>query len=564
MGEPTWSLAERSRALTQAERTGVDLLVVGGGITGAAVLRDAASRGLRALLVEREDFASGTSSRSSKLIHGGFRYIAEGQLGVTREACRERDRLLRLDPHLVTPVPFLFPSYAGGKYPLWQVRAGLLAYAALANFRRTARFRMLDRAEIAALLPALRQDGLRGAGLYADGQTDDARLVLETLASARRLGLRAGTHRADAVAHAEVVEFVRGADGALSGARIRDQLDGRVRSVPAAVVLNAAGPAVERVRGLDPGSRAPELRPAKGVHLAIPAERVPAAGAVTFEGEDGRSLFLVPWGEVALLGTTDAWSDEIDAPAVTIEEVHYLLDAANAVFPGAGLNTNDIRSVYAGVRPLASEGDADPEHPPTSVSREHRIWEDASGLISAVGGKLTTHRAMGEELVDRALARLPHDRRPESSRSRTWALPLRETSLPVEPLAAELRARFALDARVADQLARVCGAEAETLLAATPAEEHRAIGGSRHCAAELRFAWRHECPATLCDLLERRTRIALRAAGQGLPELARLAAVAAEEAGWDDARRTEEMARYAAAVRRHYQIANPRQAKRAA
>jgi len=216
------------------------------------------------------------------------------------------------------------------------------------------------------------------------------------------------------------------------------------------------------------------------------------------------------------------------------------------------------------VRPLASEGDADPEHPPTSVSREHRIWEDASGLISAVGGKLTTHRAMGEELVDRALARLPHDRRPESSRSRTWALPLRETSLPVEPLAAELRARFALDARVADQLARVCGAEAETLLAATPAEEHRAIGGSRHCAAELRFAWRHECPATLCDLLERRTRIALRAAGQGLPELARLAAVAAEEAGWDDARRTEEMARYAAAVRRHYQIANPRQAKRAA
>jgi glycerol-3-phosphate dehydrogenase len=564
MGEPTWSLPERSRALAQAERDGVDLLVVGGGITGAAVLRDAASRGLRALLVDRDDFAAGTSSRSSKLIHGGFRYIAEGQLAVTREACRERDRLLRLDPHLVAPVPFLFPSFAGGKYPLWQVRAGLFAYAALANFRRTARFRMLDGAEIAAYCPLLRREGLRGAGLYHDGQTDDARLVLETLASARRLGLRAGVHRADAVPHAEVAEFVRDAGGTLAGARIRDRLDGRVRGVTAAVTLNAAGPAVERVRGLDPGSRAPELRPAKGVHLAIPVERVPSAGAVTFEAEDGRSLFLVPWGEVSLIGTTDAWSDEIDAPAVTIEEVHYLLDAANAVFPGAGLNTNDIRSVYAGVRPLASEGDADGDRPPSSVSREHRVWEEASGLISAVGGKLTTHRAMGEELVDRALARLPHERRAHAGKSRTWELPLRATREPIEALAADLRARFALEPRVADHLARLCGAEAEALLAATPAEEHRPIGGSRHCAAELRFAWRHECPATLCDLLERRTRIALRAAGQGFPELARLAAVAGEEAGWDEARRAEEMSLYTAAVRRHYQIANPRSARRAA
>jgi glycerol-3-phosphate dehydrogenase len=564
MAEPTWSLAERSRALAQAEREGVDLLVVGGGITGAAVLRDAASRGLRALLVDREDFAAGTSSRSSKLIHGGFRYIAEGQLGVTREACRERDRLLRLDPHLVTPVPFLFPSFAGGKYPLWQVRGGLFAYAALANFRRTARFRMLDHAEIAAYCPLLRREGLRGAGHYHDGQTDDARLVLETIASARRLGLRAGAHRAEAVPHAEIAEFVRGAEGVLAGARIRDRLDGRIRHVPAAVTLNAAGPAVERVRGLDPGARGPELRPAKGVHLAIPVDRVPAAGAVTFEAEDGRSLFLVPWGEVSLLGTTDAWSDEIDAPTVTIEEVHYLLDAANAVFPGAGLNTNDIRSVYAGVRPLASEGDADPERPPSSVSREHRVWEDASGLISAVGGKLTTHRAMGEALVDRAIARLPHERRAQIGRSRTWELPLRESGEPVEPLAEALRARFAVDARVADHLARVCGSEAEALLAGTPPEEHRPIGGSRHCAAELRFAWRRECAATLCDLLERRTRIAIRAAGQGLPELARLAAVAAEEAGWDEARRQDEMARYAAAVRRHYQIADPRASRRAA
>ena len=222
---------------------------------------------------------------------------------------------------------------------------------------------------------------------------------------------------------------------------------------------------------------------------------------------------------MSLLGTTDAWSDEIDAPAVTIEEVHYLLDAANAAFPGAGLNTNDIRAVYAGVRPLASEGEADGATPPSAVSREHRVWEDASGLISAVGGKLTTHRAMGEVLVDRALARLPAASAAAGGTQPHLRRPLRDEALDAHALAAVLRARFELDPRVADHLARRCGAEAEALLASTPAAEHRPIGGSRHCAAELRFAWRRECAASLCDLLERRTRVALLAAGQGLPEL---------------------------------------------
>lgn len=557
----SWTLAERARALADAARDGVDLLVVGGGVTGAAVLRDAASRGLRTLLVEREDFASGTSSRSSKLIHGGLRYIAEGQLAVTRESCRERDRLLRLDPHLVEPLPFLFPSFRGGRYPLWKVGAALGIYAGLANFRRTARFRMLGPEAALAFCPALRREGLRGAGLYTDGQADDARVVLETLQSARRLGAASGAP-AEAANYAELVELARDGSGRVSGARVRDRLDGRISAIAAAAVVNAAGPAAERVCGLASPAARPELRPAKGVHLVLAASRVPAAGAVTFEAEDGRSLFLAPWGEVALLGTTDAWSDEIDAPAVTIEEVHYLLDAANDVFPGAGLNTNDIRAVYAGVRPLAASGDE--VSPPSAVSREHRLWEDVSGLISAVGGKLTTHRATGEALVDRALARLPRQRAAAAGRSRTFDLPLRESAAPVAELAAALGARFALDARVAGQLARRFGADAEALLASTPAAEHRPIGGSRHCAAELRLAWRRECATSLCDLLERRTRVAILAAGQGLPELGALAALAAEEAGWDEARRVEEVARYTASVRRHYQIADPRLARRAA
>jgi glycerol-3-phosphate dehydrogenase len=493
------------------------------------------------------------------MIHGGLRYIAEGQLGVTRESCRERDRLLRLDPHLVEPLPFLFPAFEGGRYSLWKVAAGLTVYAALANFRRTARFRMLGPEGALRYCPALRRAGLRGAGVYTDGQTDDARLVLETLRSARRIGGAAGVP-AEAVSQAEVVEFLSEASGRVRGARVRDRLAGSTVSVEAGAIVNAAGPAVERVRGLVPRAARPELRPAKGVHLVIAAGRIPTAGAVTFEGDDRRSLFLAPWGEVALLGTTDAWSDEIDVPAVTIEEVHYLLDAANVAFPGAGLNTNDIRAVYAGVRPLASSAD-DGETPPGAVSREDRVWDDATGLISVVGGKLTTHRAMGERLVDRALARLPRARAAAAGASRTFELPLREEAAPQGELAAALRARFSLDPRVADHLARRCGAEAEALLAETAPAEHRPIGGSRHCAAELRWAWRRECPASLCDLLERRTRVAVLAAGQGLPELAELAAVAAEAAGWDDARRAEEMARYAASVRRHYQIADPRVAR---
>ncbi len=550
-----WSLEERTRALARAERDGVDLLVIGGGVTGAGVLRDAASRGLRALLVERGDFASGTSSRSSKFVHGGLRYIAEGQLALTREACRERDLLMRLNPHLVRPLSFLFPAWEGGGIPLWQVRAALFTYSALAHFRGTARHRMLGPEEALRLCPDLAPDGLRGAGLYSDGQTDDARLVIETLVSARRLG-------AEAVHHCPVTEFFRDADGRLAGARLRDRLTGRARSVRAAVVVNAAGPSVERVRGLDRPVLQPELRPAKGVHLVIPGGRVRARGAVTFQAPDGRHLFLAPWGDVAILGTTDRFSDEIDEPVVTIEEVHYLLAAAHAAFPRAGLSTNDLRSVWAGVRPLAAA--PDDATPSTSVSREDRVYEDPSGLISVTGGKLTTHRAMGEKLVDRALRRLPRQQRAAAGPSRTRVLPLREESCDPAEVEQALRGSFDLPEAMARHLARSWGADAERLLREAPSQERRAIGGSCFSYAELRWSWRTECPSDLCDLLERRIRLALQAVGQGLPELEDIARCVGEEAGWDAERIREEMAGYARAVRTRYQIAAPEPVSRAA
>jgi glycerol-3-phosphate dehydrogenase len=552
-GAAAWSTAERSRDLARAARDGVDLLVIGGGITGAGVLRDAAARGLRALLVEREDFASGTSSRSSKLIHGGLRYIAEGQLGMTRESCRERDRMIRLDPDLVRPLEFLLPAYEGGKHPLWQVRAALTIYAGLANFRRTARFGMLSPAEVGQRAPDLRADGLRGAGLYCDGQVDDVRLVLELLKSARELGGIAANH-------AEVVEFLRHDGGRLCGARVRDALSGETHALAASVIVNAAGPAVERVRGLDRPVERPELRPAKGIHLVIPRDRVRVDVAVSFETGDGRLAFLVPWDDVAMIGTTDTWSDEIDRPTVTIDEVHYLLDAANRAFPRACLTTNDLRSVFAGVRPLA--GGSDETKPSTSVSREHRIYADPSGLLSVVGGKLTTYRAMGETIVDRVVAALPAEKRAAVGPSRTAQLPLRPGLADWRAFESELHARFGIPPKQAAHLVRSYGARAAELLESARPDECRPIGASRNTFAEIAWSFRTECPATLCDLLERRLGMAIFAVGQGLRELPEIAAVAAREAGWDAARSHDEMIAYANRVRRSYQIvASPLQAR---
>ncbi len=552
-----WTLAERRAALSRAERDGVDLLVVGGGIVGAGVLRDAATRGLRALLVERNDFASGTSSRSSKMVHGGIRYLAHGHLAITREACRERDLLMRMNPNLVKPLPFLFCAFENGKTPAWQVRAALSVYWGLANFRRSARFRMMSAEDVTKYSRDFRQDGLEAAGLYHDAQVDDARLVVETIKSARRLG-------ADAANHAEVIEFLRGPDANLHGARVRDTIDGRTLQIRASVVVNAAGPAIERVRGIDQPDSQRELRPAKGVHIVIPRERIHAEGAVAVESPtDGRRMFVCPFDDVMMIGTTDTFSDEIDEPVVTIDEVHYLLSAANEAFPNAGLTTNDIRSVWAGVRPLVASGDA--ETPPSDVSRESEISESTSGLISVAGGKLTTFRAMGEAAMERVLKRLPASRRNAAGPSRTAALALRDDAFERADIELELRRRFTLSPRIADHLITAWGADAITLLDAAPEELRRPIGKSRYLYAEIPWSIRTECPASLCDVLERRVRLALFAEGQGLPQLARIAEVAAAAAGWDAERTRAEASAYAAAVRRRYQIvAAPRSAERAA
>jgi glycerol-3-phosphate dehydrogenase len=264
---------------------------------------------------------------------------------------------------------------------------------------------------------------------------------------------------------------------------------------------------------------------------------------------------MVPWDDVALLGTTDSFSDEIDDPTVTIEEVHYLLDAANEAFPRACLTTNDLRSVFAGVRPLAASPDE--ATPSTKVSREHRLYEDPSGLVSAAGGKLTTYRAIGEAIVDRALRRLPRARRSALGPSRTAELPLRDDAFDRAPFEAELCERFGIHPKQSAHLVRTYGACAEDLLVEARQEERQPIGATRNTIAEIAWSFRTECPATLCDLLERRLGMAIFAVGQGLPELPLIACTAAAAAGWDEERTLAESMAYAASVRRRYQIAAP-------
>jgi glycerol-3-phosphate dehydrogenase len=398
---------------------------------------------------------------------------------------------------------------------------------------------MLTAREVAQWSRDLRSDALLGAGLYFDARVDDARLVLETLRSARALGGLAASR-------AETTRILADERGRVAGARVRDAASGRSVDLRAVSVVNAAGPSVERVRELSAPSARRELRPAKGVHLVISGERLRLSAAVSFEAQDGRHVFAVPWDDLVLIGTTDAFSDEIDEPTVRIDEVHYLLAAANDAFPDAGLTTNDLCSVFAGVRPLAADPGA--QVPPSSVSRE------ASGLVSVVGGKLTTHRAMAERVVDRVVRALPEARRRALRASATAALPLRRDDFDAAQLRERLARRFGIGALQAEHLVCHYGAGAETLLVESPAEWHAPIGRSRFTLAEIAWSWQTDCPASLCDLLERRVRMALFAPGQGLPELARIAEVAGRVAGWDAERCRAEARAYAASVRRRYQI----------
>lgn len=372
----------------------LDVLIVGGGIVGSGIARDAALRGLRVGLVEQHDFAFGTSSRSSRLLHGGIRYLAQGRIGLVYEASREKRVLHHIAPHLADPLPFLFPTYRGTRWPLWQLRIGVKLYDLLCGGRNLGPSSSMNRQRLLKYLPGITSENLTGAVRYFDGLTNDARLVLDTLRSAAAHG-------------ALIANYTRLEDSSRDDGgwrcRVRDVLADRSYELTARSVVNAAGPWAQSLphAGI-------QLRLTKGVHLVIDRARLPVPDAVVMT-DDRRILFAIPWGRRVILGTTDTdYDGPLDAPRTDPADIEYVLSIVNRTFPLAGLTPADIRATWAGLRPLI----ADRRGRPSDISRAHLIRMSEPGWLDVAGGKLTTYRLIAEQAVDRLLRHLGREASP--------------------------------------------------------------------------------------------------------------------------------------------------------
>ncbi len=542
--EPTFSLATRRTALASMAGETLDVLVVGGGITGAGIARDAAMRGLRTGLVDAGDFGGGTSSRSSRLVHGGLRYLEHGWLGLVFEASRERRTLLRIAPHLVRGRSFTFPVFRGGRRPVWQIWAGVWLYDALALFRNVHRARLLTRGGVLRREPLLRDQDLAGGAEYWDAQCDDGRLTLATVRSAHQHGAWCANHVR--------VEALEKAGGRVRGARVVDAIDGTHAVVRAHCVVNATGPWTDAFRRLDDPSAAPLLRPTKGVHVCVPRERIGNAGAVTLTSPlDGRVMFVLPWGHRSVVGTTDTDTDEPpDTVAPSHDDVVYLLRSANAIFPGARLQMDDVIAAWAGLRPLLRGGGEST----ASVPREHRIEESPSGLLTIAGGKLTTYREMAAQLVDRVAHRLHRmDGRPEPPRAATDREPLPGGEVAdIAALEAEL-VQDGLGPSLAHRLVWAYGTEAAAvrrLAREDPSLAEPLAEGVPVLAAEVLHHARREMAVRIGDVLFGRTGLAFYEPAGAAAAVPRIAALLAAELGWSGEERDTAAADAAAALRR--------------
>lgn len=533
-----FSFRTRARNLRALADGRFDLVVIGGGITGAGVARDAALRGLSVALVERHDFASGTSSRSSKLVHGGLRYLQQGDVGLVREAATERYAVRRLAPHLARPVQMLFPIYSRSSYA--KMSAGLWTYDRLASISDAERHRMLGRDEALALEPRLRDEKLYAAGLYYEYLTDDARLVIEVIKAAAAL---------DAV----VANYCAVEDFLFDGERVdgviaRDQTTGETLEVRGRTIVNAAGPWVDAVRLLSEPHDQPRLRLTKGVHLGIRTERIGLSRIVVMNAPDKRGVFAIPRDGVTYLGTTDTFYDNPeDYPGVTMEDVLYLLESANRTFAVDPLTPDDVVNGWAGLRPLLfQEGKA-----PSELSRKDEVMVAGNGLISVAGGKLTTFRRMAERVVDLVVEQLTARGVAAPARrgqSDTAILGSGETGPDVDAFAARLRERWPrVGAAIVDRLVPLYGSHAERMVDAIAADP---LLGERYdpalpvTRAELEYAMREEMAMTVTDFLERRSRLLLWNPDMGRTIADGVARAMGAQLGWDATRVHDEAQRY--------------------
>jgi glycerol-3-phosphate dehydrogenase len=511
-----WNQNWRDTVWSQLDRE-FDLIIIGGGITGAGILREAARAGLKAVLFEQGDFASGTSSRSSKLVHGGLRYLKNAQIKLTWESVHEREHLLKEGRGLVTPLPFVMANFRGDHTPGWVFGLGLSMYDIMAFKWNHASY---DPAGLRGLVPQLSSPGLVSGFRYFDAQTDDARLVLRVLQEA-------GKDDALALNYARVEGLLK-TRNRVSGVAIRDLAsDGRTKEVRARAVISATGAWADEMRS-QVGGRT-RFRLLRGSHIFLPQSRLPLTRAVTFlHPRDSRPVYVLPWEGVTLVGTTDV--DHAAAPATDLHisqaESGYLLQAVSYAFPDLGLTEADVQSSLAGVRAVVNTGKSDP----SKESREFVLWNEA-GLLTVSGGKLTTFRLMAHKAL-RALRLALPDHPHLGSAERVLDPLLPESSLCNVP--AEFRLRL---------MGRY-GAEACNLVEAAQPGEMLPIAASPSLWAELRWAARNEGVVHLDDLLARRVRLNINLPRGGLDEIEKIRKIVQPELGWNDARWAEETERY--------------------
>ncbi|TAN04546.1 MAG: FAD-dependent oxidoreductase [Rhodanobacteraceae bacterium] len=512
-GRRTMSGMNRAENRARLERESFDVLVIGGGATGAGVALDAASRGLSVALVERDDFASGTSSRSTKLVHGGVRYLDaavmqrdRAQFHLVREALAERAILLDIAPHLVHPLRTVVPAYTLRQAIFYRV--GLWLYDRAAGAAAIGRSHFLSRAQMLASFPRLKQRGLKGGVAYYDGQFDDARMALAVLATAAR-------ESALVVNRVEVVAL-REAGGRLAGAYVRDRLDGRSFNVHARAVVNATGPGSDAMRRMEHPEATPLLEPSRGTHLALDRAWVPKGdGLLIPKTPDGRVLFLLPWQGGALAGTTDVATAPSFDPEPTDAEIDYLLAQLGEWLQPAP-DRAAVCASWAGLRPLIAEAATRT----ANIVREHHIEVGPKGLVTIAGGKWTTYRRMAEETVDRLVETAGLN---AHSACRTRELRLVGAEGFDEHLPQALATRHHLDADIADHLAHAYGGLAEQLLEEAGAAGMRRLAADHpYIEAEVCWAQRHEMAITAEDVLARRMRLAFldaRAATEARPRV---------------------------------------------
>jgi len=547
---------DRATALERLAGSSFDVLVVGGGITGAGVALDAASRGLRTALVERDDFASGTSSKSSKMVHGGLRYLQQGEVGLVYQALHERQRLRRNAPHLVHVLPFLLPTFTkGGPIPrklAWALGQAMWMYDLTGGLRIGKKHEKLSKAEVLERMPTLREDRVAGGYLYYDAGADDARLTLTIVRSA------VVDHGAVAANGVAVTGLTKDASGQITGAEVavEEPPEGAPESfnITAPVIVNAAGVWSDDVRALAEGEHPDSIRPAKGVHITVPWDLVQneIAAVVPVPG-DKRSVFVVPWGlqmegedgyqpQFTYIGTTDTdYDGSVDDPQCTPDDIEYLLRAINGAIEGT-ITEDDIVGTWAGLRPLVKSASSGRT---ADLSRRHKVRVGEDGLISTTGGKLTTYREMAEDTVDAVRKALPDEARKRTTRSsRTkhlkvhgavgWDAVTYGPSTPVDGHTfTHLRTRY--------------GSETPTLLAMVehqPELGEPLVPGLPYLKAEAVFAARYEMARHIDDVLSRRTRARLLGRDASAEAASSVAALLGAELGWDPAEQRRQAEAY--------------------